>query len=172
MTGLEMTTRLRPATAADAARIADLLIDTRLRFMPYAPSAHTDDEVRAWVASQLVPTGGVVVAEVDGSVVGAMATESGDDACWITQMAVEPAMVGRGRGTRLLAHAIATLGSPLRLWTFQQNAGARRFYERHGFVAIAFTDGANNEEKCPDVLYELGQTRAAPMNIVQTKGRP
>jgi hypothetical protein len=27
-------------------------------------------------------------------------------------------------------------------------------YESRGFRAIAFGDGAGNEEKCPDVLYE------------------
>jgi hypothetical protein len=48
-----------------------------------------------------------------------------------------------------------TLAPPIRLYTFQANAGARRFYERHGFVPIEFTDGQANEERCPDVLYEL-----------------
>jgi GNAT superfamily N-acetyltransferase len=155
-----MTPLLRPATAADAPRIADLLIDTRKTFMPYAPSAHTEDDVRAWVASRLLPNGGVVVAEVDGSVVGVMATTTGEEASWITQMAVQPGMVGRGLGTHLLARATGTLNSPIRLWTFQQNTGARRFYERNGFVAIAFTDGRDNEEHCPDVLYEFRRPRA------------
>ena len=30
---------------------------------------------------------------------------------------------------------------------------ARRFYEARGFSAVAFTDGARNEEGEPDVLY-------------------
>ena len=38
--------------------------------------------------------------------------------------------------------------------TFARNAGARRFYERHGFVAVAFGDGTGNEEGEPDVRYE------------------
>jgi GNAT superfamily N-acetyltransferase len=41
----------------------------------------------------------------------------------------------------------------LRLWTFQKNEGARRFYERHGFDVVEMTDGAGNEEHEPDVLY-------------------
>ena len=45
---------------------------------------------------------------------------------------------------------------PIRLYTFQTHSLARRFYERHGYKAIEFTDGQGNEEKCPDVLYELG----------------
>ena len=40
----------------------------------------------------------------------------------------------------------------LDLWTFQSNTAARRFYERHGFVAIDATDG-QNEENAPDVHY-------------------
>lgn len=145
---------LRAASAVDAARVADLLIDTRRAFMPYAPPAHPEHEVRAWVAGQLLPSGGVVVAELDGQVVGTMHTERSADSSWITQMAVDPARVGQGIGERLLLHALRILPPPIRLYTFQANHGARRFYERHGFVAIAFTDGATNEEHCPDVLYE------------------
>jgi GNAT superfamily N-acetyltransferase len=70
-------------------------------------------------------------------------------------MAVDPRVLGKGIGSVLLAHAIGTLARPIRLYTFQQNVGARRFYERHGFLAIEFTEGEDNEEKCPDVLYEL-----------------
>jgi GNAT superfamily N-acetyltransferase len=146
---------LRTATAADAPRVASLLIDTRSAFMPYAPSAHPDDELREWVKSRLLPSGGVVVAEIDGAVVAAMHTEQADAGGWITQMAVDPALVGHGIGSLLLAHALSTLRMPIRLWTFQANAGARRFYERHGFNAIEFTDGQGNEERCPDVMYEF-----------------
>jgi GNAT superfamily N-acetyltransferase len=150
-----MKPSLRVAKTDDAPRIADILIGTRTTFMPYAPSAHSEPDVREWVASYLVPTGGVVVAEVDGQVIGAMATATELECSWITQMAVDPGWVGRGIGSVLLAHAIEALARPIRLYTFQQNVGARRFYERHGFQAIQFTDGQENEERCPDVLYEL-----------------
>lgn len=123
--------------------------------MPYAPSAHPDEEVREWVAICLVPAGGVTVAEFQGKVVAVMATEQSESTSWVTQMAVDPALVGQGIGSLLLAHAMRTLGQPIRLYTFQANVGARRFYERHGFTAIEFTDGRANEERCPDVLYEL-----------------
>ena len=123
--------------------------------MPYAPSAHPEPDVREWVASYVIPTGGVVVAEVDGHIVGAMATTVEDGTSWITQMAVDPGMVGRGIGSVMLALATEKLPLLVRLYTFQENVGAQRFYERHGFQAIEFTDGEDNEEKCPDVLYEL-----------------
>lgn len=54
--------------------------------------------------------------------------------------------VGRGIGTLLMERAKAQLGSPVRLYTFQANAGARRFYERHGFRAITPGDGSGNEK--------------------------
>lgn len=147
---------LRPAVPADASRVAEILIATRVAFMPYAPSVHPDDELRAWVADRLLPSGGVTVAAaVDtGQVVGVIATEPGAEAAWITQLSVDPARVGRGIGTVLLAHALASLGDAIRLYTFQANTGARRFYERQGFRVIAMTDGAGNEERCPDVLLE------------------
>ena len=150
-----MNATLRAATAADAPRIASLLIDTRSAFMPYAPSAHPEEELREWVASCLVPSGGVTVAELQGQVVAAMATEQSGAFSWVTQMAVDPALVGQGIGSLLLAQAMRTLALPIRLYTFQANAAARRFYERHGFQPIQFTDGRANEERCPDVLYEL-----------------
>jgi ribosomal protein S18 acetylase RimI-like enzyme len=150
-----MNATLRPATAADAPRVAGLLIDTRSAFMPYAPSVHPDQELRAWVASHLVPSGGVTVAELQGRVVAVMATEQSEGLSRITQMAVDPALVGQGIGSLLLTQAMRVLVPPIRLYTFQANAGARRFYERHGFQAIELTDGHANEERCPDVLYEL-----------------
>jgi len=150
---------LRPATPADAPRVATLLIETRRAFMPYAPSAHPEPEVREWVANVLVPSGGVIVAEVHGQVVGVMATAHSEQGSWVNQMAVEPALVNQGIGAVLLAHAVNTLAPPIRLYTFQANAGARRFYERHGFLPVELTDGQANEERCPDVLYELKQQR-------------
>ena len=151
-----MHATLRQATAADASRVAGLLIDTRAAFMPYAQSVRRDEELRAWIASSLIPSGGVVVAEIHGAVVAAMHTERSETISWITQMAVDPAFVGQGIGSLLLAHAVRTMPRPLRLYTFQANQAARRFYERHGFIPIEFTDGQTNEERCPDVLYERG----------------
>ena len=157
-----MKPSLRAASSEDSPRIAQLLTSTRAEFMPYAPSAHSDDDVRLWVASVLVPGGGVIVAEVDGQVVGVTATARSGDHSWINQMAVEPRLVGNMIGSTLLAWAMKELPRPIRLYTFQANVGARRFYERHGFAAVEFTDGQDNEELCPDVLYELAtpQTEA------------
>ncbi len=71
---------------------------------------------------------------------------------WINQLYVLPEMQGRGIGSTLLAVA-QTDATHLQLWTFQKNALARQFYEAKGFVSIKQTDGSENEEKEPDVLY-------------------
>jgi ribosomal protein S18 acetylase RimI-like enzyme len=70
-------------------------------------------------------------------------------------MAVHPGHVGGGIGSVLLDNAFRFLPLPIRLYTFQANTGARRFYERHGFRVIQLTDGHANEERCADVLYEF-----------------
>jgi GNAT superfamily N-acetyltransferase len=125
--------------------------------------AHTRTEVQTWVAEVLIPAGGVHVATLDARVVAMLAVSRTDGVGWIDQMYVHPDHVGRGVGAQLLQTAHAVLASPIRLCTFQANAQARRFYERHGFQAIEFTDGANNQERCPDVVYEhLGLSRANP----------
>ena len=146
---------LRPATAEDAWAVADALIQSRAEYLPFAPSAHQPDDIRTWVAHQLIPTGDVIVAQHQGHVIGVLATSRVHGVSWINQMYVQPGWVRLGVGTQLLEHAHQQLPRPIRLYTFQANVDARRFYERHGYQAIEFTDGQTNEERCPDVLYEL-----------------
>jgi len=154
---ISMDVTFRPATDADAEQVASVLLASRKAFLTFAPLAHADDDVRGWMANVLVPGGGVSVAADPGSndlIVGMMAISQQGGVGWIDQLYLHPTVVGRGIGTRFVERAKDSLGSPIRLYTFQENAGARRFYERHGFRAIAFSDGADNEEHCPDVLYE------------------
>jgi len=155
-----MSAALRPATIEDAARVAEVLLSSRKAFLPYACSAHTDAEVHQWVREALIPSGSVTVACVDTSIVGVLATARESGASWINQLYLTPSHVGQGIGARLLGQALRSLPLPVRLYTFQANERARSFYERHGFKAVAFTDGGANEEHCPDVLYEL----ASPVN--------
>ena len=150
-----MSIVLRAATSEDAPRVAEVLLSSRKAFLPYAPLAHTNAEVHQWVRGVLIPSGGVTVAYADAAVLGVLATAREFNVSWISQLYIAPSHVGQHIGSRLLAHALGSLALPVRLYTFQANVRARSFYERHGFRAIAFSDGSSNEERCPDVLYEL-----------------
>ena len=154
---------LRAATAADAEAVACVLMEARRELMPFAPSAHPDDDVRRWVRGTLVPSGGVTVAVVEGAVAGVLAVSNQAGVAWIDQLCVHPTQVARGIGRLLLMHALATLPRPVQLHTFQANHHARAFYERHGFRPTAFSDGAGNEEQRPDVLYRLAGAAATAL---------
>lgn len=149
-----MQVTLRQATVADEDHVADIYLASRKQYLPYAPLAHTDEAVRTWISSQLIPTGGVTVAVSEDLVVGFLAVSKDNLYGWIDHLYLDPSTVGMGVGSILVEHAKVILGAPIRLYTFQENVDARRFYTRHGFKEIELTDGALNEEKVPDVLLE------------------
>ena len=127
--------------------------------MPFTPTAHTEAEVRHWVNDALLPATRTTVAIISGVIVGFIAVSAEGSQAWIEQLYIHPDYVGQGVGSELLAHAVSTTRGHIRLYTFQQNERSCRFYEHRGFVAVEFTDGSTNEERCPDVLYQLA---AAP----------
>ena len=140
---------LRKALANDAQAIA-VVHRTAMRVsLSFLPQLHTAEQDLAFFSARFLPANEVWVAEAAGKVVGYV----GFDAEWINHLYVLPDHQGRGLGPQLLAKAMAG-GRPKRLWTFQQNARARKFYETRGFRPIEFGDGSGNEEGEPDVLYE------------------
>lgn len=139
---------LRPARPEDAAAIAVIHRQAMRISLSFLPELHTAEEDLWFVREKLMIENEVWVAEAGGQVVGYIAFHPG----WIEHLFVHPDHQGRGVGPALLDKALAD-GGERRLWTFQQNARARAFYEARGFVAEEFTDGAGNEEKTPDVRY-------------------
>ncbi len=150
-----MTIRLRSATAEDAGHIAAVYLESRKVFLPFAPLAHSEDEVQDWISTTLIPQANVTVAEDENQIIGMISTSTINGISWIDHFYLSPDFTGREIGSRMLKAAMEDLALPIRLYCFQENIDARRFYERHAFRAIAMTDGTDNEEKCPDVLYEL-----------------
>ena len=147
--------RLTAIDAIQAARVHRAAFDDRL---PWLRGLHTPQEdidfYRGTVFSSCKVWGGFAGDDL----VGFVAFRDG----WIDQFYVMPAQQGRGLGALLLARAKAGQHR-LRLWTFQRNALARHFYERHGFAEIECTDGSRNEENEPDALYEWSDVEdAAP----------
>lgn len=129
--------------------MADLFWEVReANLATIPPVAHTHDEIRHWAAEILLPRNEVWVAnDAEGRVVGFIALGRPD---WVEQIYVHPSCAGRGIGSRLLDLAKRELAGQVQLWTFQSNQGARRFYARHGFHEVEWTDG-DNEEGAPDV---------------------
>ncbi|MET9115158.1 GNAT family N-acetyltransferase [Streptomyces longwoodensis] len=163
---------LRRATAADAPAVADVYLRSFAAALPTVVRPRTDDEVRAYIRDVVVPhrdtwvavhTGGTSGTGTDtdtdsggsssdhgsGEVVGLMVL----DGKVLSQLYLAPEWRGRGIGDRFVSLAQERSPRGLTLWTFQVNEPAHRFYERHGFTAVEFTDGSGNEEREPDVRY-------------------
>jgi 8-oxo-dGTP pyrophosphatase MutT (NUDIX family)/GNAT superfamily N-acetyltransferase len=150
--------KVRAVRNTDAGGCAEVYMRAREFALPTVPSVHPPREVRRWMADEVVGRTDMWVAEVDGTIVGLLVLASdvvvkGKDTGWIEQLYLDPAWMGRGLGDRFVQVAKERRPGGLDLWTFQVNEPARRFYERHGFVAVELTDGAGNEERAPDVRY-------------------
>jgi len=100
---------------------------------------------RAIVAAECV----VWLAEVEGHLAGLLAIK--DD--YIDQLFVAVERQRQGVGTALLQKAREHSPRGLRLSTFQKNALARAFYEKHGFKALRFGHSPAPENE-PDVEYQ------------------
>lgn len=155
----EMKITLRQAETHDAAAIARIHIVSKRETMPYLPELHTEEDTRSWVSEGVLPNQDVWVAERAGRPVGVAAL----DGEVLEQLYVLPEDQGCGVGSMLLQKAFELADGPIMLWTFQRNTAARAFYERRGFVAVEFTNGADNEEHEPDVRYQL-------LEVDQTEG--
>ena len=138
---------IRRADASEAEAVARLLRAVQRADLPYLPELHTPDEDLWFFRHRVFVECQVWVA---GAPDAFIAFREG----WVDHLYVRGAHQGQGLGTTLLAQAMRSF-SPLRLWAFQRNAAAIRFYEARGFRAIERTDGSRNEEREPDVLMEL-----------------
>jgi GNAT superfamily N-acetyltransferase len=123
----------------------------------FLPTLHTPEEDVDYLG-RVIREQDVCVAEEDERVVAFAAV----DAELVNFLYVEPDAQGRGIGTSLLGWVKARRPDGFLLWTFQRNAGGRRFYERHGLRAVRLTDGEDNEEREPDVLYEWRPVAGTP----------
>ncbi len=138
---------IRRATAADVDGIARLY-ERISATMTYLPVLHTLDEHRAWFGARVADREAWVWD--DGTVRGYLLLSDDE----LMHLYLDLGWTGQGIGSRLLEHAKARRPDGFFLWTFQQNDGARRFYERHGLEAAELGDGSGNEEGVPDVRYE------------------
>jgi pimeloyl-ACP methyl ester carboxylesterase/GNAT superfamily N-acetyltransferase len=157
---------IRRAGPADGPKLGDVWLSAWYATFDFPPS-HPDDDVRHWLAEEMLPTNEVWVA-VDGGAGGGandVVGFIGLSDTMVEQLYVVPTWIGHGIGDRLIAIAKQRRPTGLDLYCFQVNAFARRFYERRGFVPIWFGDGSSNQERQPDIRYAWRPT-LTPSRVV------
>lgn len=153
---MKIEPRRAEAEAEDWLQVAETFMAARAA-MPYLPNLHTRAETRFFFKT-VVETLEVWVVEASLSgerrIAGFAAIHDTEDGSWLDHLYIHPAAQNHALGEALLDIVKTQRPQGFSLWTFQQNGGARRFYERHGLVLARLTDGRDNEEKLPDALYE------------------
>lgn len=148
-----MPTIVRRATQADSEQIASVFLAARATML-YLPKLHSDEETRNFI-HRVVRDLETFAAVRQGEVVGFAALR----ADWLDHLYVHPTRFNTQTGSKLFEEVRFQRPVGFQFWVFQQNAGARRFYERHGCALARLTDGQANEEKVPDALYVWPTTR-------------
>jgi ribosomal protein S18 acetylase RimI-like enzyme len=110
---------------------------------------HTPEDDLAFFNGHIARDNDVWVAVDPSLVVGFLAVKGAQ----LNYLYVDPPAQKRGIGTLLMDKARALSPAGLTLYTHQRNAGARAFYERRGFRAVAFGVSPPPESE-PDVRYE------------------
>ena len=140
---------LRRARREDAEAVAALFEASRAEAMPWLPVLHTPEEDVVFFAGS-IEREELWVDEDEGRVTAFAAIHDGV----LKHLYVHPDYQRRGIGDALFAWATRAAPGGFRFWVFQRNERARRFYERRGARLVDLTDGAANEEREPDALYE------------------
>lgn len=141
------TPTIRALRPQDCDAAADVIYAAASQAYDFMVWSHTRDSVRHWFGKTAADWTAVWLTVQDGRVVGVLCLK--DD--FIDQLFVDPAHQGQGLGSNLLMTAIAACPGALSLRVFEGNQGARAFYERHGFDAVA--RGLSDDEGEPDLLY-------------------
>jgi GNAT superfamily N-acetyltransferase len=139
---------IRPARPEDAEAVVRIFRESRAEAMPWLPVLHTAREDFEWFQGALA--GEAFVFEGHGGLLGYAALWENE----LHDLYVAPRDQGIGVGSALFARVIEARPDGFELWVFRDNFRARRFYEARGCRAVRETDGAANEERTPDVLYE------------------
>ena len=135
------------ASAEDADAVAAIFIAARRVAMPWLPELRNVGGVPRYFADHVIGEGEVLVVRRADAPVAFLALR-GD---MIEHLYVRPDAQRNGIGTALVAAAKARRPAGLGLWVFQRNHAARALYARRGFAEVELTDGADNEEREPDV---------------------
>jgi len=123
---------LRPYQAADEAAAIELWRRTWQEAYPAIDFAARLDWWRERWRNELVPNAAVILAEVDGDLIGFITVEPATG--YIDQVVVAPQAWGSGVAAMLLEQAKRVSPARLDLSVNKDNARAIRFYQKHGFA--------------------------------------
>lgn len=148
---------VRPYDWRDFDTVVELWHHSKRTAFPYVAFQQglTLEDDRDFFRYHISPRCDIWVAELGGRIAGFMALE-GD---YIDQLFIGVAQQRQGVGEALLRRARELSPTRLRLDTFQRNAPARKFYEKHGFTAVRFGISPPPENE-PDVHYEWRPAQA------------
>ena len=148
---------LKRLSLADMDAAATIHRIARADRLPWLPRLHTPQQDRHFFREHVFAACEVSGALEGTTIQGFIAFRQG----WIDHLYVLPQAQRHGAGSALLEVARSAFAH-LYLWVFQRNQAARAFYEAHGFVLLRETDGSDNEEHEPDVLYEWRRSTSSP----------
>lgn len=144
---------IRQATAADAARIAEIeIFNYRLQFYPIfqADEYYFGDLQVPQLMSNYLQDAALLQRTFvyDDGVVKGFIRIRGEE---IEKLFVEPVLQGRGIGAALLRYGMERQGTRF-LWALEKNLRAIAFYQRHGFHA---TGEKKPEEDTAEYLIRM-----------------
>jgi len=142
-----VTWELGPARSTEAGRVGAVL-SAAVDATPWLPRVHSRAQEIGF-AAEMIDAGWVTVLRHSDDVTGFLARAG----CEIHGLYLTAAVHGKGFGKALLTDAKQHCDN-LKLWSFQANTGANRFYCREGFIETTRTDGAGNDAHLPDIRFE------------------
>lgn len=140
---------IEKAKSEESSEILDIFVKAR-KEMTYLPQIHTHDETRNFI-EDLVKSGNVFVAKENRKITGFMEVENE----WLHHLYIAPSYQSKGYGKLMLDKAKELSPNALKLWVFEDNKNAIKFYEREGFKLQKKRSQkeTTNEENLPDRLY-------------------
>ena len=141
-----MNVKFIKAIDEDATEISQILEDWAASNREI-PLVHNVDE-RADYGRWLLEHTSVTMIHNSSGVVGFLALEKHI----IQGLYIKKDFQGFGFGQAAIKFAQKQFGE-LRLWVFQSNIGAQKFYQRLGFQVVEKSDGEDNDYRLPDVFY-------------------
>ena len=141
-----MNVKFIKAIDEDAAEISQILEDWAASNYEI-PLVHNVEE-RADYGRWLLEHTNVTMIHNSSGVVGFLALEKHI----IQGLYIKKDFQGFGFGQAAIKFAQKQF-EELRLWVFQSNIGAQKFYQRLGFQIVEKSDGEDNDYRLPDIFY-------------------